>query len=265
MPVLEEMIKTMRLGEVARFTAIAPLVANYPFISKAYRKFAQKCEDNDEHNHESNSSGHCCGMTLQQQGLGHKDLDELLKKPVELTFCIELVSFEKPEDYEKEYWQMENEERIDAVPQLKEQGNQLYNAGKVDEAAEKYAKALGILEQLMLKEKPNDDEWNALDRVKVPLLSNYAQCKMLQKDYYAVIEHTNEVLKRDPDNVKALFRRGKAHACVWNVLEARSDFERVRQLDPALDKPALKEMKALDVAQKAKEEEDKAKFKGKIF
>src|SRR5687768_11999994 len=107
MPVLEEFIKTMRVGEVAKFSAIAPLVANYPFISKAYRSFAAKSDLNSD---EPKEPSHCCGMGLQQKGLGHKDLDELLQKPQRLYFTIELVSVEQPEQYEKEYWQMEHEE-----------------------------------------------------------------------------------------------------------------------------------------------------------
>ena len=48
------------------------------------------------------------------------------------------------------------------------------------------------------REKPGDEEWTALDQRKLPLLLNLAQCLLLQKDYYPAIEHTTEVLKRDP-------------------------------------------------------------------
>lgn len=260
MPVLEEMIKTMRVGERSQFTAIDKLCANYPFISKAYRQFASK----DTHNDQQPPSGHCCGHGMQQHGLGYPDLDELVKKPQELTFVIELIKVEQPESYEKDYWEMEEHERVAAIPKLRAQGNELYKQGQVDEASEKYAKALGILEQLQLKEKPGEEEWNAYDRDKVPLLANYAQCKMIQKDYYAAIELNSEVLKREPDNVKALFRRAKAHAAVWNAHEAKNDFDRVRQLDPSLDKIALKEIKALEAAEKAKQLEEKTKF-AKMF
>lgn len=48
------------------------------------------------------------------------------------------------------------------------------------------------------REKPNDEEWLELIRVKIPILLNYAQCRLLDKDYYAVIEHCTEVLKHEP-------------------------------------------------------------------
>lgn len=41
-------------------------------------------------------SGHCCGMTLKEHGLGYPDLDELMKTPEPLEFilgkCLFLVS-----------------------------------------------------------------------------------------------------------------------------------------------------------------------------
>lgn len=266
MPVLEEFIKTMRVGEVSRFGAIKSLVANYPFVSQAYRKFAKKHDhDHDGHSHDDDhSSGHQCGMSMKN-GLGHPDLDDLLKCPTKLDFVIELLKVELPQDYDKEVWQMEHEEQLSSIPRLKEEGNQLYKAGQIQQAVERYGKALSILEQLMLKEKPQDEDWLTLDRLKVPLLSNFAQCKLIQKEFYAVIEHSNEIIKREPDNVKALFRRGKAHAAVWNNEEAKADFHKVRTIDPSLDKMVLKELNAIELAQKNKDEEDKAKFKGKMF
>lgn len=47
-------------------------------------------------------------------------------------------------------------------------------------------------------EKPNDEEWLSLNQMKIPLLLNYAQCKLLNKEYYSVIEHCTTVLKTEP-------------------------------------------------------------------
>lgn len=48
------------------------------------------------------------------------------------------------------------------------------------------------------REKPQDEEWLSLIMIKIPLLLNYSQCKLVKKDYYAVIEHCTEVLKHEP-------------------------------------------------------------------
>ena len=40
--------------------------------------------------------------------------------------------------------------------------------------------------------------------MKVPFLLNYAQCKLYAQEYYEVIEHTSEVLKRHPGELHSL-------------------------------------------------------------
>ena len=63
------------------------------------------------------------------------------------------------------------------------------------------------------------------------------------------------------ENVKALFRRGKAHAAVWNLKEAEADFEKVASLDPSLQAVARKELDLLHQRSREKDILDKDKFK----
>ena len=67
------------------------------------------------------------------------------------------------------------------------------------------------------------------------------------------------------DNVKALYRRGKAHVGAWNPQEARSDFERVAALDLSMAKAVQKELASLDALEKQKASDDRALYQGKIF
>jgi len=94
---------------------------------------------------------HCCGMTLQNEGLGYKDLDDIFSNPCDLEFTIDLFSIEQPEEYEKERWQMSDDEKLKAATILREKGNSLYKQKNVGEAEECYRKAIGMIEQLMLK------------------------------------------------------------------------------------------------------------------
>ena len=55
-----------------------------------------------------------------------------------------------------------------------------------------------LLSKMIFREKPQDAEWLDLRSRKVPLLLNFAQCKLSKKEYYPVIEHTTEVLESDP-------------------------------------------------------------------
>lgn len=63
----------------------------------------------------------------------------------------ELVKVEQPDEYKKESWQMDEDEKLGTIPKLKEQGNREFKEKRYKEAADAYAQAIGMLEQLMLK------------------------------------------------------------------------------------------------------------------
>lgn len=230
--VWEVIVNMMALNEVATFVVDKSLVSGYPFLSKTLR---------DAGKPQKQHRSHCCGVVLQNEGTGYEDLNQLIKEPCNLAFTIELFKIEAPGDYQKESWQMNEEEKLNAIPGLHAEGNSLFHDKDYKAAADKYAMAIGILEQLMLVEKPGEKEWLELEKQKVPLLLNFSQCKLYEKEYYSVIEHCSTVLKSDPDNVKALFRRAKAHVGAWNPQQARGDFTRVMQLDHSLMATVQKE------------------------
>lgn len=64
------------------------------------------------------------------------------------------------------------------------------------------------------------------------------------------------------DNVKAFYKRGKAHAAVWNEAEARADFAKVLELDPSLGPSVAKELRAMEDRIRVKEKEEKGRYKG---
>ncbi|UYV62180.1 AIPL1 [Cordylochernes scorpioides] len=258
MPVWEACIGSMYIQEVARFDVKKDLVYPYPFVSQSYRQYAGQASPKPYH-------PQCCGMMAMKQGLGFEDLNELFHHPSDLSFIIELLQVEQEGNYKKDSWAMEPEEKLQLVPVLREEGNELYRQGKVAEAGLKYLEALQYLEQLVLREKPGEEEWQELEDKKVPLLLNYSQCKLLQGEYYAAIEHASTVLKSQPENIKALFRRGKAHLGAWNPAEARQDLERVKALDPSLARAVNAELQTLEKLIREKEEQDKQQYKGKMF
>ncbi|XP_055544365.1 AH receptor-interacting protein [Wyeomyia smithii] len=253
--VWEVCVQRMALHEVARFRCDRSVVQQYPFVAKTIRDSLKPAEQRK----------HCCGMTIQNEGIGYKDLDEIFNEPQDLEFVLEILSIESPEEYQKESWQLNDEEKLEQVSKLKEKGNDCYARRDFVGATEAYSYATGLVEQLMLKEKPNDTEWLELAKLKVPLLLNYSQCMLLDQDYYAVIEHCSEVLEKyDKNNVKALFRRAKAHVGAWNPDQARKDFERTAELDPTLATAVAKELKNLQELIRLKNVEDKLKFQ-KMF
>ncbi|KAK1134085.1 hypothetical protein K0M31_011869 [Melipona bicolor] len=254
--VWEVIVQKMALNEVACFRVDKSLVTSYPFVSKTLREVGKPQSEKRSH--------HCCGVTLQNEGIGYNDLDELIKYPQDLEFTIELVKVILPDEYEKESWQMTEDEKLKSIPDIKERGNLLFKEKDYNGACEMYAKGIGILEQLMLAEKPNEEEWLALNHLKTPLLLNYAQCKLIQKEYYAVIEHCTTVLKHDPDNVKALYKRGKAYIGAWDEEKAIKDLTKAAELDPILRNTVEKELQVFSAVIKQKDQIEKKKF-SKLF
>lgn len=63
------------------------------------------------------------------------------------------------------------------------------------------------------------------------------------------------------DNVKALYKRAKAHAAVWNEAEARADFAKLLELDPSLGPSVAKELKTMEERIRSKQKEEKGRYK----
>jgi len=256
--VWENMIETMRVDEIASFHCKYYHVKAYPVVAQSLRDLKKKREGRSD---EVEGHRHTCAFDALHRGVGYKDLDNILHNDIDVIFEISLLSVQPPGSYEEETWTLSMEEKLKRVPEWREKGNLLFKQGQHSKAAEIYAQALGCLEQLCLREKPGDTEWVKLDRMKIPFLLNYAQCKLLDEEYYQVITHTTTALEKDPNNVKALYRRGKAHAAVWNPDEAVVDFKRAAELDPSLKKCVNKELKKLEEETYRKLENDKAKYR----
>ena len=201
-----------------------------------------------------------------KRSYGYKDLDHLVEHPPkQLQFTIELLQVEDAMEVDKEIWLMNEEEMKQTYPICKQEGNQLFYKKLYQKASIKYRKALAILEELMMREKPNDEDWIKLDKAKIPLLSNLAQCELFLDDYYQALLHIDEVIEKDPNNVKALFRRAKANAAVWNVTEAKNDFTKVAQLESNLVPLVNEQLLKLHQKVKEKNAKDLNLLKGKLF
>lgn len=68
-----------------------------------------------------------------------------------LKIPTELLKVERADEYKKDLWQLNTEERLQLIPKLKEKGNNLYGQKAYDEAEKKYHEAISILEQLMIR------------------------------------------------------------------------------------------------------------------
>lgn len=256
LPVWERIVTTMREGEIAEFTCDAKHTALYPLVSQSLRNIRAGKDPLE-------GQRHCCGIAQihSHHSTGHHDLDQLQANPQPLVFTLELLQILTPGSFQLDTWAMSDEEKLDAVPQIHEQGNALFKQGDLVGAAENYYNAIACLKNLQMKERPGDESWIRLDTMITPLLLNYCQCKLMQRQYYEVLDHCSSILSKYEDNVKAYFKRGKAHAAVWNEKEARADFARVVELDPSLGQSVARELRAMEERIREKQKEEKGRYK----
>uniref|UniRef100_A0A8B9CTH9 AIP/AIPL N-terminal FKBP-type PPIase domain-containing protein n=1 Tax=Anser brachyrhynchus TaxID=132585 RepID=A0A8B9CTH9_9AVES len=257
MEIWETLLSSMRAGEVAEFWCDAIHTGMYALVSKGMRRIAEGRDPLEGQKHR-------CGMgnMFDYHSTGYDDLDELQRTPQPLIFIMELFRVEEPSAYKRDTWAMSKEEKLAAVPVLHSEGNRLVLRKEFRQAAAKYQEAVICLRNLQAKEKPWEDGWLKLESLVTPLVLNYCQCQLELGEYYEVLEHTTELLQKHKDNAKAYFKRAKAHAAVWNEREAREDFLRVADLDPAMAAAVKKELKQLGERMRKKHVEDRKRYQG---
>ena len=63
------------------------------------------------------------------------------------------------------------------------------------------------------------------------------------------------------DNVKALYRRARAHVGAWNPEQAKNDFKKAAELDSGLEVTCRKELKRVEEMEKDKDKDDQEKMR----
>ncbi|XP_022760051.1 peptidyl-prolyl cis-trans isomerase FKBP62-like, partial [Durio zibethinus] len=169
---------------------------------------------------------------------------------------VELVSFVK----EKESWDMNTQEKIEAAGIKKEEGNVLFKAGKYVRACKRYEKAVKYIEY---DSSLGEEEKKQAKALKVACNLNNAACQLKLKDYKQAEKLCTKVLELESANVKALYRRAQAYIHLADLDLAEFDIKKALELDPDNREVKL-EYKVLK--EKIKEYNKKeAKFYGNMF
>ncbi|MBA0749406.1 hypothetical protein Gogos_003340 [Gossypium gossypioides] len=152
---------------------------------------------------------------------------ELAVVPANSTvyYEVEMVSFVK----EKESWDMNAQEKIEAAGKKKEEGNALFKAGKYERALKRYEKAFRFIEY---DSSFSDEEKQQAKLLKVTCNLNNAACKLKLKDYKKAKKLCTEVLELDDRNVKALYRRAQAYMELVDFDLAEADIKKALEIDP---------------------------------
>lgn len=115
------------------------------------------------------------------------------------------------------------EERMTIALSCKDAGNDVFKSGDIAAAKAKYTEGLKQLKDL---------DFGDAKRLRVALNSNVAMCCIKAEDWSEAIAAANAVLEEEPENVKALYRRGVARSAFGFYGEAKADLLQVARLDP---------------------------------
>ncbi|KAJ8559394.1 hypothetical protein K7X08_003452 [Anisodus acutangulus] len=169
---------------------------------------------------------------------------------------VELVSFVK----DKESWDMNTPEKIEAAGKKKEEGNALFKAGKHARASKRYEKAAKFIEY---DTSFSEEEKKQSKALKISCNLNNAACKLKLKDYKQAEKLCTKVLELESTNVKALYRRAQAYMNVADLDLAEFDIKKALEIDPN-NRDVKLEYKALKEKVKEFNKKD-AKFYGNMF
>lgn len=118
----------------------------------------------------------------------------------------------------------EEEQRQRALSQAnasKLEGNELYAAGKYEEALSCYSSAL---------EFSSDHE--SSNEIRAMCYSNSAMCHLQLKQYEEAVEQSTKALELNPTYVKAFLRRAQGQEKLDHLEEALADLKKVVELSP---------------------------------
>ncbi|XP_032410628.1 cilia- and flagella-associated protein 251-like isoform X1 [Xiphophorus hellerii] len=160
-------------------------------------------------------------------------------KEEESSCAVELQACDEMEG--KDWQQM-----LRLVMILQNEGNFLIKEQHFPDASAKFKEALGYVDFLQNKQvDQHGEDWESLEKVRLPLSLNLSQSMLELKQYQEVVELNSRLLKTHRGNFKATYQRARAHAALCNEDEARRDFATVEKLDPKFKPFVQKELKIL--------------------
>ncbi|XP_061899956.1 aryl-hydrocarbon-interacting protein-like 1 isoform X2 [Entelurus aequoreus] len=131
---------------------------------------------------------------------------------------------------------------------LQDEGNFLLKDKRFEEASGKFKEAIGYVDFLQNKLQSgheDHEDWDSLERVRLPLTLNLSQCMLELQQHQEVVQLTDKLLETHQGHFKAVYQRARAHAALCNADQARRDLAAVEKMDPKFKPFVRQELKKL--------------------
>ncbi|KAG8982761.1 hypothetical protein FRB94_007968 [Tulasnella sp. JGI-2019a] len=184
---------------------------------------------------------------------------------------MEAVSEQPPETVASSVKKEETEAKMKIGREKKEAGDKSFKEGDTKAALRQYHEAmmyvqgidksvLGAIDQSAKTEDGKSPKTEA-DVLLEKLQSNICACHIKNENWKRAVETANQILKKSPENKKALLRKGKGLLGQGFTEKAVELFQTLEKQDPE-DAEVKRELAAAKAADKAATSKGLKKFKG---
>ncbi|XP_051562717.1 peptidyl-prolyl cis-trans isomerase FKBP5-like isoform X1 [Myxocyprinus asiaticus] len=175
---------------------------------------------------EKMQKGECCLLYLKPKyGYGKEGKTEYdIESNAELLYEVTLKDFEKA----KESWEMDLKEKLERAVLVKQKGTQYFKAGRYNHAVIQYQRIVTWLE---MECGAGKEQLQAIQALLLVAHLNLALCYLRLREYSQTVENCDKVMELDPENEKALYRRGEARLLRNEFSLALGDFRQVLQVN----------------------------------
>ena len=173
-------------------------------------------------------SGEKCELNVELQDTSLGSVPGAPNGSTKVVYYVHLLSLERGKDV----WKLSNQERVELAKHHKILGTDIFKAGDIKAAAVHYSKALKYLIPVKVDDTLQEGFHKDILTLKNITLLNLAACqlKFKQDDYAA--QNCSKVLQTEPENIKALYRRGLALTNMNDFDKAKQDLVKARKLEP---------------------------------
>jgi len=250
----EKCIHSMEIGETSLFLCTPNTMMGYSKMEIILNRINYKLSLlNNNELMKNKDDVYISHQLIEYEKKLQKKYHSLTKDNLVYILEIELLDVQEPETFQKCVWEMNDDEKYNWATSLKEEGNKYFKLNDLNQASIKFQEALSIFQNMLnsgsllnenfnrqctvAKESENEKDANIVCTFdQVLSLSNicrlnYSACQLKLKNYQSVIDNCTEVIKNDPENIKAYFRRGKAYSMLNSYLDlAKKDFYKLKEI-----------------------------------
>ena len=142
-------------------------------------------------------------------------------------------------------------------------GNLCVAKGEFEEAVKHYNKGLLSLRMLFEMDKDpiitsHEQAIKLIKEVEILTCVNLAHVYIKLEQYHYAIKYASQALEKEPENTKALFRKGVAYTKIGELERARECLNEVVRIDPSMQittTKALQDVKNVETRNRQREKE----------